>query len=526
MICPEEKEFLSRAESCNIIPVYREVMADMETPISIFQKINPGGPSFLLESGEVGEKFGRYSFMGCRPFLQFESRGDRVTLKGSGGEEERRGNPLEILREVLRGFTPDEGPELPRFYGGAVGYLGYDVIQHLEDVPLPPEDPESRDMPEINLIFPGLVLIYDHWRHTLKVVANARVQGDPREGYRRACGEIQEVLEALERGIPREGLVTGPPRGTRDNPDPSPAGGSSRDGRAGTRGGEGAPEITFSSNFEQDVFEDRVRRAQEHIAAGDIFQAVLSQRFEAPLPVHPFSLYRVLRMVNPSPYMYYLDYGDLKIAGSSPEPLVKLEKGMVETRPIAGTRPRGQTPEEDERLARELQQDEKERAEHIMLVDLARNDLGRICRYGSIEVENLFGVEKYSHVMHMVTRVTGSLGEGRDALDVLAACFPAGTVSGAPKIRAMEIISQLEPCRRGPYAGAIGYFSFSGNLDTCITIRTMVIKGGRVYVQAGAGIVADSRPDREYLETRHKAAALLRTLNLAKEGLPRDFSHR
>ncbi|RQD77633.1 MAG: anthranilate synthase component I [Candidatus Syntrophonatronum acetioxidans] len=495
MILPTKKEFLKKAERYNLIPLYMEVMADMETPISIFQKVRREGPSYFLESGEVGEKFGRYSFIGLDSFIYFESREGKVRVTGSRGEEKTfTGNPLKVLRSVMKDFKPAEDPDLPRFYGGAVGFAGYDIVSHLENISLPQED--DLELPEASFIFARLVLIYDHWRHTLKIVVNVWVRENPEKEYERACQEIKRVLKDLKGPLPET-----------------------------FEGEKYQEEITFKSNFVREDFKNKVMKAKDYIGKGDIFQLVLSQRFEAPLTVHPLNLYRVLRTVNPSPYMYYLDFGEYKIVGSSPEPLVKLEGGVVETRPIAGTRPRGNTAEEDLRMARDLLQDEKEKAEHIMLVDLARNDLGRICEYGTVETKNLFSVEKYSHVMHMVTEVKGVLRKDRDALDVLMASFPAGTVSGAPKIRAMEIISELEPARRGPYAGAVGYFGFSGNMDTCITIRTMVIKEDRVYVQAGAGIVADSQPEKEYQETQHKAAALLKALNKAREGYY-DFSYR
>ncbi len=494
MILPTKEEFLKKAETYNLIPLYMEVMADMETPISIFQKVRREGPTYFLESGEVGEKFGRYSFIGLDPFMNFESREGKIKVTTGGEEKLFTGNPLKVLRSVMKGFKPAEDPDLPRFYGGAVGFAGYDIVHHLENIPLPHAD--DMKLPEASFIFAGLVLIYDHWRHTLKIVVNVWVREKPEEEYERACREINLVLQDLKGPLPE----TFEPEKSQE-------------------------EITFKSNFPREDFKDKVMKVKDYIEKGDIFQLVLSQRFEAPLTVHPLNLYRVLRTVNPSPYMYYLDFGDYKIVGSSPEPLVKLEGGVVETRPIAGTRPRGTTGEEDQSLARDLLQDEKEKAEHIMLVDLARNDLGRICEYGTVETNKLFSVEKYSHVMHMVTEVKGVLRKDRDALDVLMACFPAGTVSGAPKIRAMEIISELEPARRGPYAGAVGYVGFSGNMDTCITIRTMIIKEDRVYVQAGAGIVADSQPEKEYQETQHKAAALLKALNKAREGYY-DFSYR
>ncbi len=494
MIHPQIEIFLEKARFANLIPVYKEIIADLETPITIFQKVCKSGPSYLLESGEIGENFGRYSFIGCKPFMDFKSMEGRTILNlPKGSKESFTGNPLEALREVMKKFTPAEDKSLPGFYGGAVGYVGYDIVQHLEEIPLPLDD---LGLPLVSFMFAGLVLIYDHWRHSLKVVKNVWVRDNPEIEYRRACEEINCVLEALKKPLP--------PMKEKDI---------------------SFEEIYFTSNVSRKEYQEQVLQAKEYITKGDVFQVVLSQRFEAPLTVDPFTLYRVLRNVNPSPYMYYLNFDDLKVVGSSPEPLVRLEAGLVETRPIAGTRPRGNTTQEDNRLAEDLQGDHKEKAEHIMLVDLARNDLGRICEYGSIEVKNLFSVEKYSHVMHMVTEVKGKLKKGRDAFDVLMACFPAGTVSGAPKIRAMEIISELESCQRGPYAGAVGYFGFSGSMDTCLTIRTMVIKDDKIYVQAGAGIVADSHPETEYQETRHKAAALLKAINIAEEG-NYDFSHR
>ncbi len=489
MILPQKEDFISKARTFNLIPVYKEVMADMETPISIFQKVSKEGSSYLLESGEVGEKFGRYSFIGLRPFMNFESSKGLVKVEDSNVEKKTTENPLEDLRKVMGSFKPAVDSSLPRFYGGAVGFIGYDIVKYLEDINLPQEEGDLV-FPDLSFIFAGLVLIYDHWRHSLKIVVNTRVKENPKKEYERACEQIQKIIDDLKKPLPdtKEEEIF-------------------------------SEEIKFKSNYQQENFENQVKKAKDYIAQGEIFQVVLSQRFEAPLTVPPFLLYRVLRMVNPSPYMYYLDFGDFKVVGSSPEPLVRLEEGVVESRPIAGTRPRGKNAEEDLALAEDLLQDEKERAEHIMLVDLARNDVGKVCDYGSVEVKNLFSVEKYSHVMHMVTEVQGLLNKDKDAFDVLMACFPAGTVSGAPKIRAMEIISELEPDRRGPYAGAVGYFGFSGNMDTCITIRTMVIKGEKVYVQAGAGVVADSQPTREYQETHHKAAALLKTLNIAREGV-------
>lgn len=500
MILPRRDDFLKKTESYNLIPVYKEIMADLETPISIFQKVCRAGPSYLLESGEAGEKFGRYSFIGCRPFMSFQSKGGIVKIQKGSTAEIKKGNPLKVLRQVMKDFIPEEDDELPRFYGGAVGFISYDMVNHLKNIPLPGVD--DLELPEMSVIFAGLVLIYDHWRHTLKIAVNVWINEEPEKEYEKACQEIQEVLKAIKEPL-------------------SPA---QDRGEAALEGKLNLENISFLSDFKESGFAEKVLKAKEYITRGEIFQVVLSQRFETLLTTHPFKLYRALRMVNPSPYMYYLNYSGLTVVGSSPELLVRLEKGVVQTRALAGTRPRGNTLEEDLYLAEDLLKDDKEKAEHIMLVDLARNDLGKICEYGSIEVNDLFSVEKYSHVMHIVTEVKGTLRKGCDALDVLAACFPAGTVSGAPKIRAMEIISELEPNQRGPYAGAVGYFGFSGNMDTCITIRTMIIKGDKVYVQAGAGIVADSVPLKEIQEIQHKAAALLKTLNVVREGLY-DFSY-
>lgn len=507
MYYPSRDEFEALAASANLVPVYRELVADLDTPISVYRKVCRGGPSFLLESVEGGEKVARYSFLGCDPFIVFCSRGDlvEVTTTGShrvraGGQDDLRvrGNPLEILRGVMARYRPASLPGLPRFYGGAVGYLGYDLVRFIEHLPAPP--PQDLELPDSLLVFPATVVVFDHVRHTVKVIHNARIEDPCRAGevYDLAVAAVEAVLRRLEetgRGASGYDLLSRWKPGISSRPLPE-----------------------ARSNMERHRFEEAVRQAKEYIAAGDIFQVVLSQRLEAPCSVTPFQVYRALRSINPSPYMFFLDFGELALVGSSPELLVRVENGVVETRPIAGTRPRGATPDEDVHLERDLLADEKERAEHLMLVDLGRNDLGRVCRYGTVKVDDFMTVERYSHVMHIVTEVHGRLEEGKDAFDALAACFPAGTVSGAPKVRAMEIIDELEATRRGPYAGAVGYFGFTGNMDTCITIRTMVIRGNRAYVQAGAGIVADSVPSREYEETMSKARALLRALEVAEGG--------
>jgi len=493
---PDRQEFARRAKQGDLTPVYREILADMETPVSAFKKISGvvsgAGPySFLLESVEGGERMARYSFLGSGADRVIKSKGSRVEITRDGETETIDLTPgrdvLNVLKSELGRFTYVADPDLPRFCGGAVGFIGYDMVRFFED--LPDSTVDDLDLPDCLFIFTDTLLIFDHVRHRIRVVCNARVDGDPEAAYDAAIGKIEEVVARLKR----------------------PA----ADAPSGN--GHAAPEV--SSNFGREEFEDAVRKCKDYIAAGDAIQIVLSQRFKTNVTADPFDVYRALRSVNPSPYMYYLAYGDIKLIGSSPEILVTEERGNVTVRPIAGTRPRGATDEEDRMLETELLKDEKERAEHIMLVDLGRNDIGRVCRYGSVEVNELMTIERYSHVMHIVSNVRGRLRVDADQFDLLRACFPAGTVSGAPKIRAMEIIDELEPTRRGTYAGSIGYFSYSGDMDTCITIRTILIQGDTAYVQAGAGIVADSDPSREYEETRNKARAMIRAIEMAEGGL-------
>ncbi len=480
---PSRTEFLSMARGGNLVPVSCDLPADLETPISAFLKLRNGCEAFLLESVEGGEAVGRYSFIGVGPFPSLRAFGDRVEVRGVGGEEQRRGDPLEVLREVLRRFRPAGAPGLPRFAGGAVGYFGYDLVRHIERLPHRP--PDDLGLPTCYLVFADTLVVFDHVKHTLKIVANALVDGEGEAAYRRAVQRVETLYERLRAPLAPPPLV----------------------GRVDQRQQTHMPVGGFLA---------AVERARGYVRAGDIFQVVLSRRFALDIPgVDGLDVYRALRTVNPSPYMFFLDFGGVQLAGSSPELLVRLEGDLVRTRPLAGTRPRGGDEEEDRHLEASLLADEKERAEHVMLVDLGRNDLGRVCRYGSVQVETLMAVERFSHVMHIVSDVRGRLRPGCDAVDVLRACFPAGTVTGAPKVRAMEIIDELEPVARGPYAGAVGYVSFSGNMDTCITIRTIVLAGGRAYLQAGAGIVADSVPEREYVETVNKAKALLRALELA-----------
>lgn len=483
----------------NLIPVYREVLADMETPVSAFKKVDDGGPAILLESVEGGEKWGRYSFLITSPRLIFRSKGEKVeplspikTLgdRHGGGVTTREGDPLSILKEVLSGYRPVGGEGLPRFYGGAVGYIGYDMVRFFEA--LPDISLKDLDIPDCLFFITDSILIFDNLEHKIKVVSNVYLSpGDePVEAYERAKGRLGALVRRLRQPIQGQGVI-----------EPKP---SSK---------------VVTSNFPKEAFVKGVLKAKGYISAGDAIQVVLSQRLQTPLDIEPFDIYRALRVVNPSPYMFYMRLDGLTLIGSSPEILVRVEDGEIDLRPIAGTRPRGKTSIEDIGLEEGLLNDPKERAEHIMLVDLGRNDIGRVAETGSVSVNELMVVEKYSHVMHIVSNVHGRLKRGKDAFDVLRACFPAGTLTGAPKVRAMEIIEEIEPCKRGAYGGSVGYFSFSGNMDMCITIRTLVIMDGKIYMQAGAGIVADSDPEKEYEETMNKAKAMLKAVEMAREGL-------
>jgi anthranilate synthase component 1 len=481
-------EFKELAQRGTFVPVCKELVADMLTPVSAFLKIAEHSDyAFLLESVEGGEQIARYSFLGKDPFLILRSRGGQTIVDRAGQTAESDRPFIAMVRELMAGFHAPFVPGLPRFTGGAVGYLGYDAAAWFEPVELQRTD-DVQD--EAGFMLFDTVLAFDHVRHRILIIANARITGDEdlESLYQFACARIDFVEKELDRTLSR------PPRAD-------------------------APAIDVTSNVSREEFEQTVRTAKEYIAAGDIYQVVLSQRFETPLQADPFTVYRALRHVNPSPYMYFLRVGDRSIVGSSPEMLVRVEGRKVQTHPIAGTRPRGRTEEEDVRLAEELKRNEKERAEHVMLVDLGRNDVGRVAAYGSVRVPTYMTLERYSHVMHLVSIVEGKLDDQHDRLDALVACFPAGTVSGAPKVRAMEIIAELENRRRGVYAGAVGYVDFAGNLDFCITIRTVVIEHGRAFVQAGAGIVADSNPTAEYEETRDKARAVIRALELAQAGL-------
>ncbi|CAK8714747.1 MAG: anthranilate synthase, component I [Candidatus Electronema aureum] len=492
MYSPEQEAFFGMMEQAGLVPLHRTVIADLETPLTIFAKTaGSERHAFLFESMEGGEKWGRYSFIGLDPLLTFTSKGGQVNVSRCGrAAEVREGvNPLVELRELLKSFKASTAPGLPRFYGGLVGFLGYDMIRFIEEIP---DRHPPLDLPDSSFIVPRLVLIHDSISQKLTVVCNVvREEGkDAAKLYQDGCQRIDAVLAQLRQPLP-ETLCTA----------------------------TGCGPHQFSSNMDEQAFSRMVEQAKENIAAGDIIQVVLSQRFRTTTTLDPFLLYRSLRHVNPSPYLFYLRLDDLCLIGSSPEILVRLEDGKIELRPIAGTRKRGATAEEDKALAAELLADPKERAEHLMLVDLGRNDTGRVAEHGTVEVRDLMVVEQYSHVMHIVSGVHGRLAPGKDQFDVLEACFPAGTVSGAAKIQAMKIIDELEPDRRGPYAGAVGYFGFSGNMDFCIAIRTFVMQGNDLWIQAGAGIVADSVPEKEFEETVNKARGLRRAVELAEQGL-------
>jgi anthranilate synthase component 1 len=484
------EEFKELAARGTFVPVCKELVADLLTPVSAFLKIaEHADHAFLLESVEGGEHVGRYSFLGRDPFLVLRSHGKGTQIERDGASTVSDRPFVETLRRLMADFQSPFVPDLPRFTGGAVGYLGYGAASWFE--PVLGDLGEGADGADTAgfMVF-DTVLAFDHVRHRILIIANARIaSGDDLETlYAQACARIDVLEGELERNL------------TIAKHEPS-----------------AAPQIR--SNVTRERFEETVRIAKEHIAAGDIYQVVLSQRFEADVTVDPFTVYRALRHVNPSPYMYFIRMDGVSVVGSSPEMLVRVEGARVETHPIAGTRPRGRTNDEDLRLAEELKRNEKERSEHVMLVDLGRNDLGRVCEFGTVRVPQFMGLERFSHVMHLTSIVEGRLADTADRLDALVSCFPAGTVSGAPKVRAMQIIRELESSGRGLYAGAVGYLDFAGNLDCCIAIRTIIMSGSKAFVQAGAGIVMDSNPAAEYEETRDKARALIRALELAHAGL-------
>jgi anthranilate synthase component 1 len=488
---PDFKEFCALAKQGNLIPVSREVLADFETPVSALAKIDRGACAYLLESVEGGEKWARYSFLGSGSPTLIHGN-DREVIVSSGRRRRRipvKTDLLACLREIMLEYRPVRVPGLPRFCGGAVGYLSYDVVRQFERLPAQRKD--LLGLPHACFLLTDTLLIFDNVAQTIRIVANAHVgERNHKAAYADAVRRIDRMIARLRTGrrpAPRRPASRRPP--------------------------------AFTSNMSKADFEKVVMQTKEYIKAGDIFQGVLSQRWQASIQARPFDIYRALRVINPSPYMYYLRFPEVELVGASPEVLVRCEDDLVQLRPIAGTRRRGATEEEDRVLREELLANEKERAEHVMLVDLGRNDVGRVARPGTVRVKDFMVVEQYSHVMHLVSQVEGRLQKGKDSYDVLRACFPAGTVSGAPKIRAMEIIEELEPSRRGPYAGAVGYFGFSGNMDTCINIRTVVVKGRQAFIQAGAGIVADSDPEAEYVETCNKAKAMMRAVEMAEKGL-------
>ena len=502
MFYPSEKEFIKLSEKGNLIPVYGEVLADLETPLSAYGKIASRAKySFLLESVEGEEKIARFSFLAADPELIFQTEGRTATItrfkNGKAAAEKKKieKSPLTFLREIMKEFRFVAIPGLPRFCGGLIGYMGYDTVRFFERLPHKPAD--DLKLPETFLVLTKKLIIFDHLDHKIKIVncvkvaANESLQNKIKK-YKTALKEIEKTIRELAQPSVGEKAIGTQPVSLNGH-------------------------LKVRSNLTEKQFTGIVEKAKEEIRAGEIIQVVLSQRFSVPLKTKPFYLYRMLRSLNPSPYMYYLNFDKIQIVGSSPELLVRCEDGIVETRPIAGTRKRGKNEQEDAALAKDLLNDSKEKAEHIMLVDLGRNDLGRVCRQGTVEVTEFMKIEKYSHVMHIVSNVRGQLSKDKDALDVLEAAFPAGTVSGAPKVRAMEIIDDLENVARGPYAGAIGYLSFSGNLDTCITIRTIIVHKNKAYIQAGAGIVADSDPHKEFQETVNKARASLVAIDLAQK---------
>ncbi len=493
--CPDWNTFSQLAAGHDLVPVYRQLVSDTLTPVSAYARLPNRHDSFLFESVVGGERIGRYSFLGAEPFLWLEAYGTKVRKRrGDHVEEFTVSDPLGELETLVAAHRAPHVAGLPRFCGGAVGYAGYDTVRYVENLPNAPQD--DRHLPDLSFALYDRMVIFDHLRKTILVVAHADVRGQsPEVAYQAACARIDELCHALAQ--PTDGLqltdlaINTPP--TRQ----------------------------FTSNRTQAEYEASVVKSKEYILAGDIFQVVLSQRLELETVATPLDIYRALRVVNPSPFMFLLNTPSVSLVGSSPEIMVRVEDGEVTIRPLAGTRKRGVTDAEDLALEQELLADEKERAEHVMLVDLARNDVGRVAEYGSVQLSDVMKVERYSHVMHITSNVTGQMAAGKTALDALRSGLPAGTVSGAPKVRAMQIIDELEPHRRGPYGGAVGYLDYTGNMDTCIALRTLVMQGNRVYIQAGAGIVADSVPASEYEETLNKARGLLKAIEVAEEQLHR-----
>jgi len=491
MIQPTFKEFCQLAKQGNLIPIYQELLMDLETPLSFFKRLERDRYSFLLESVEGSERWARYSFLGTQPHCIFKARGNRVEIIENGKSKTLVSDaPLKLLEELLRGYQTVTVSGVPPFFGGALGYVAYNAVEQFHEIASDKKDPLG--MPEIFFLFVQTLIAFDNLKHTIKIIDNVRVdeETDLRKAYEQATRRIEKAVSSLQKK----------PRGIEPR-DVS----------------EGKGERPFRSNLTREGFQKIVSKAKEYIKAGDIIQAVLCQRLETETATDPFEIYRALRFINPSPYMFYLELEDFRIIGSSPETMVRLTGDTIELRPIAGTRRRGSTAEEEKALEADLLSDPKERAEHIMLVDLGRNDVGRVARVGTVEVNELMAIERYSHVIHIVSNVRGQLAADKTPFDLFVSAFPAGTVSGAPKIRAMQIISELEPEKRALYAGAIGYFGYNGNLDTCIVIRTIVMKGKKVFIHAGAGIVADSDPEMEYQETLNKARAMLKAVELAEQ---------
>ncbi len=486
------EKFTELSKKYKVIPLYKEFLADLDTPVGAYLKLNRK-PSFLLESVVGGEKWGRYSFIGIDPQITIKFNKDTVMIKKNLQKESYKNiNPLLFLREYFKNFHAYIDPELPRFFGGMVGYISYDIVKVYEKVP--ELGKKSLDIPEIFLMIPEVLLIFDSLKQSVRIIVNAFTDGDSKKVYEKAKQKIDAIIQTLKYD--------------KDE--------SFRSYFFNPLHQESYLDSSFRSNFTKKGFLRAVEKAREYVLSGDVVQVVISQRFEAKRSCHPFDIYRALRIINPSPYMFYIDTEDIQLIGSSPEILVRLEDEKITLRPIAGTRRRGKTEEEDIALEKELLTDEKERAEHIMLVDLGRNDVGRVAEIGSVNVTELMTVERYSHVMHIVSNVEGRIKKGCDMFDVFMSCFPAGTVTGAPKVRAMQIIEELEPSLRGPYAGAVGYFGFSNNMDMCIGIRMLLVKKEKVFVQAGAGVVADSIPENEYNETVNKAMAMLKSVNFLK----------
>ena len=490
---PERQQFENDAKTHRLVPVSTRIIADLDTPLTLFAKVADGRDhAFLFESMEGGEKWGRFSFIGYDPLMTFTAVGDSVTIRHLPGENSDgsfSANPLQALKAMVTEIGAADYEHLPRFCGGAVGFLGYDMVRFIEDLP---DQRPATGLPDASFMIPKIVLVHDSFKQTVTVVCWVRTAGgDISSLYDEALALLSEVIATIQGPVPPQLLQ---------------------------ESGKGCDPHVFSSNMGKEQFAAMVERAREYILAGDIIQVVLSQRFHSQCSLPPLVLYRALRHINPSPYLFYLRLGDVVQIGSSPEILVRKTGSNIELRPIAGTRRRGASVEEDLALEKELLADPKERAEHLMLVDLGRNDVGRVAKGGHVRVQDLLVVERYSHVMHIVSGVHGIIADDKDQFDVMAACFPAGTVSGAPKIRAMQIIDELEPEKRGAYAGSVGYFGFSGNMDFCITIRTFIMQGNNLWIQAGAGIVADSQPEKEFEETVNKSLALRRAVQLAEKG--------